>query len=215
MKYYLYISDAKVDMLLPQISDAGKKKISTKFGIDLKVLQASRTSEFTANDGRIARLEAVTSFIREFGNLGNADKSDEYIEDSLPMYTTFMSHRDISGRVVYFSADHGNNFVALGGSEHHLIGANPQTLPQGHNSVASMVMIAVNAAFKDLAMDALTHDLGFSSVMGLNGQFRLLKYPLENLGFMAKRLLMKQRGEDPHPKTQVFLGTPLYVCKED
>jgi hypothetical protein len=40
MKYYLYISDAKVDMLLPQVTHKAEKKTSTELGFDLKVLSA-------------------------------------------------------------------------------------------------------------------------------------------------------------------------------
>jgi hypothetical protein len=43
MKFYLYISDAKIDMLLPQIAHEAKKKIATEFGFDLKIFKpASR-----------------------------------------------------------------------------------------------------------------------------------------------------------------------------
>jgi len=35
MKYYTYISDSKIDMLLPQIPHEVKKKMATKFGFDL------------------------------------------------------------------------------------------------------------------------------------------------------------------------------------
>jgi hypothetical protein len=45
MKYYIYISDAKVDIVLPQVPHATGKKVATEFGIDLKVLKATRTTE--------------------------------------------------------------------------------------------------------------------------------------------------------------------------
>ena len=38
MKYYIYISDAKVNMLLAQIPHNIKKKVATEFKIDLKVI---------------------------------------------------------------------------------------------------------------------------------------------------------------------------------
>jgi hypothetical protein len=55
MKYYVYISDAKVDMLLPQIPHDARKKIATEIGIDLKVFQAKRKTEIQEGDDRIAK----------------------------------------------------------------------------------------------------------------------------------------------------------------
>ncbi len=66
MKYYLYISDAKVDMLLPQVPHHAKKKTSTELGFDLKVLSAKYKSEAETDSDRISRLEAVVDFIREY-----------------------------------------------------------------------------------------------------------------------------------------------------
>jgi hypothetical protein len=38
MKYYVYISDSKVDMLLPQVPGALKQTIAAKLGFDIKIL---------------------------------------------------------------------------------------------------------------------------------------------------------------------------------
>ena len=37
MKYYIYISDTKVDMLFPQVPHDIKRKVATQFGIDIKL----------------------------------------------------------------------------------------------------------------------------------------------------------------------------------
>ena len=70
MKYYLYISDAKIDMLFPQVPHQIKKKTASEFKLDLKLFSASRKSETETEVSNIARLEAVVEFIRGFGNLG-------------------------------------------------------------------------------------------------------------------------------------------------
>ena len=77
MKYYLYVSDSKVDMFIPQMADDRKKKIAIDFKIDLKLLSASWKSEKEAVNERIQRLEAVSSFIRNWGNIGTTDNPDE------------------------------------------------------------------------------------------------------------------------------------------
>jgi hypothetical protein len=42
MKYYVYISDAKIDMLLPQVPHEVKKKMASEFGFDFKLLKGSK-----------------------------------------------------------------------------------------------------------------------------------------------------------------------------
>ena len=37
MKYYLYIPDAKIDMLDPQVPHPAKEKFARQFGFDLKI----------------------------------------------------------------------------------------------------------------------------------------------------------------------------------
>ncbi len=85
MKYYIYISDTKVDMLFPQVPHDIKKTVATKFGLDIKLFSASRKTETESEENRITRLEAVLEFIREYGNLGSTDDPDDYFEDVLPM----------------------------------------------------------------------------------------------------------------------------------
>ena len=85
MKYYLYVSDAKVDMLIAQIPHDTRQRIANEFKIDLKIVSASRKTDRTAGDNRFARLETVVGYIREYGNVGSVDEPDEYIEGSLRM----------------------------------------------------------------------------------------------------------------------------------
>ena len=125
MKYYIYISDAKVDMLLPQIPHDTRRKIATEIGFDLKVLSAKRKSETDIDDNRVTRLEAVVSFIREYGNLGTVDEPDEYFEGNLPLclgplQCDVESHTEPS--VVYFAGRSTRTIVGLGGSARHMIG---------------------------------------------------------------------------------------------
>ena len=85
MKYYVYVSDSKVDMLLSQIPHEVKKKIAAEFKFDLKLLSVSRKSETESEENRFSRLDAVVTFIRQYGNLGSSDEPDEYIQDELLM----------------------------------------------------------------------------------------------------------------------------------
>ena len=87
MKYYLYISDSKLAMLLPQIRATTKgTKASTEFSINLKLFSAKRSSEQTSEMSTQEKLDMVVDFIRQYGDTGSADQTPEtqpeYIADS-------------------------------------------------------------------------------------------------------------------------------------
>ena len=85
MKYYVYISDAKVDMLFPRVPHDITERVALEFKMDLKLHAARPETEAEGGDNRIARLETVVRFIRERGNIGTVDEPDEYFEGSLSM----------------------------------------------------------------------------------------------------------------------------------
>jgi hypothetical protein len=205
MKYYLYISDAKVDMLLPQISDAHKKKVATEFGFDVKIFSAKRKVEEDENDNRIARLETVASFIREFGNLGTVEKPNEYIEDSMSMYFTVLDP-EINQPAAYFTGKQLGTLVALGGSGHHLLGVGKPAATFGA-SLAFRILYLLNVGSDEQGINKY---FGMEAVLRVYDNLQSQRLPLESLRFMAKRLAIEQHGG----KT-IILGTPLYVAKDD
>ena len=126
MKYDVYISDAKVNMLFPQVPHDIKRKVSTKFGFDFKVVSASRQTEAETDENRISRLETVVEFIREFGNLGTVEQPDEYIEGDLVLHTAVFPDRN--PKYVYFGgsrerSEPGPSQIGLWGSLRHVVGA--------------------------------------------------------------------------------------------
>ncbi len=50
MKYYVYTSDAKVDLLHPQIPKPILKKIASSLNIDLKLFGAELSAAFLKDD---------------------------------------------------------------------------------------------------------------------------------------------------------------------
>ncbi len=116
MKYYIYISDTKLDMLYPQVPHEIKKKVATEFGIDFKLLKATRKAEVESEENRITKLEAVLAFIREYGNLGSVEEPNDYFEDTLPM------RFQIIDEMMYLSGRTEQTILGLGGSAQHLLG---------------------------------------------------------------------------------------------
>ena len=77
MKYFVYMSDAKVDMLLPQIPQEVKSKLAAEIGVNVGVLSAKLKSERDTGvkPDRISRLSTVTGFLRSTQNIGTVDES--------------------------------------------------------------------------------------------------------------------------------------------
>lgn len=136
LKYYIYISDAKVDMLLPQVPHDIKKRIAGKFNLDLKLLGASGAE---APGDRIGRLEAAVSFVREFGNVGTVDRPDEYVGDSLAMRWGPYGLLDNSP-LVYFGGETDSTIVGLGGSAWHVLGSKRGTSHANSHSITPFLV---------------------------------------------------------------------------
>jgi hypothetical protein len=220
-KYFIYISDSKVDMLLSQIAPEAKAKIATEAKIDLQVLSISRKSERDSGPDRIARLNLVANFIDEFGDVGLVDEPGEFFRGRLPMRwgaygDSFVS--SASEPLVYFGGSTDRTIIGLGGSAHHLIGNEGDSRPHSHSAMPYMISYlqaqlgsSVNAKSipqdiaegKDLALVA-----AHLATTGMTGSE-------QDLEFLARRLKYGPSPyphRDPHPNMKVLLGTPLYVA---
>jgi hypothetical protein len=56
MKCHGYISDSKVDMLLPRVPLAAKQRISKELGVDFKIFSGKLAIETSTLENRVARL---------------------------------------------------------------------------------------------------------------------------------------------------------------
>jgi hypothetical protein len=223
MKYYLYISDAKIDMLLPQIPHDEKQKLAMQFKIDLKLLSVSRTRETETEDNRLTRLEAVLSFIREFGNIGTVDEPDSYIEDTMDMRWGPYMNDDVNAAeepspLVYFGGTTDQTIVGLGGSTRHVLGNAGLSTAHSHSATPYLI----GRLTKDLNFSLSGKDAGETNVTpGTPENWALravelattqMQGPTQQLEFVAKRLL---HGTGISRKKKVLLASPLYVALVD
>ncbi|MYY13936.1 hypothetical protein GT204_34990 [Streptomyces sp. SID4919] len=115
---YLYISDAKVDMLLSQTDPGWARKRTSEVGLDLKVVTAGRSVESASAD-RVARLERVVRFLQDHGDIGDVDEPGQYFGGLLPMQWGLVGDDD----TVYFGGRTRRTILGLGGSSAHVLGA--------------------------------------------------------------------------------------------
>lgn len=215
MKYYLYMSDSKVDMLLPQVPGALKQTIATKLGFDIKILSGEIGTQRRTHEDRVARLATVDRYITsnyEPGSLG---------EDSPWVCATAFARiacLDEKARVVFFLVEKGNFVLAMGGSTVHLIGnAQVQNLESGFSFTHRLLEEFQRVADTRPEFLVMPHDFRTGVVWSKKEWFqvvldavRRIDGPLQNISFLAKRLL-----SGVHNDKTIMLGTPLYVALED
>ena len=225
MKYYIYISDAKIDMLFPQVPHEIKKKTASEFKLDIKLFSASRKTEVETEENRIARLEAVVDFIQEYGNVGTVDDPEEYVEGNLPMRWANYSDMFEETPVVYFGAETERTILGLGGSMKHLIGASGADIGKAHSASATPYLMRY--LLKELNLHhpnaehekwmRLDREQGRPELTVLDAVALAtpqMQGPFQNVEFLAKRLASGQADFRELDK-QVLLATPLYIATSD
>ena len=219
MKYYIYISDVKVDMLFPQVPHYITKKVALQFQLDLKLLSAPPESEAGSEYKRIARLETVVRFIRERGNVGTVDDPGEYFEDSLLMkWSDCFVDRTF---LAYFGGETKRTIIGcLGASVRHLVGnAEGGVVPMSSSTpkVIAFLCSYLNMEKRDSdcrSVATWAEELKRSTQSAL----RSIHGPNQELHFLAKRLATWPADAESRPGSNLFsvlVGTPLYVAMVD
>ncbi|WP_329558554.1 SAVMC3_10250 family protein [Streptomyces uncialis] len=229
-RYYLYISDAKVDMLLSQTDPGWARKRTSEVGLDLKVVTARRSVESASAD-RVARLERVVRFLQDHGDIGDVDEPGQYFGGLLPMQWGLVGDDD----TVYFGGRTRRTILGLGGASAHVLGAATRAAadagapppPAPDRLSASLLPVLLHRiatpADDDFVLrpaapgpqDALAaaDTDALATVAQANST---LRGPAQHVEFLAKRLLS---GPSPYPELHgdrtVLLGTPLYVALAD
>ncbi|MFE9695137.1 DUF7019 family protein [Micromonospora sp. NPDC005806] len=219
-RYYLYISDSKVDMLLQQIDPALTRRRNTEIKVDLKIFGASRGAELPGAD-RVARLERVVRCLQDHGDLGSVDEPGQFFWGLLPLRWGPVKG-DLA--LIYFGGCSERTWVGLGGSRAHVVGAVPGTESgpalTGSHMPSMLAGLAGPRGIRTLLDDA---DPGYeqaevAALSTVRQATARLRGPAQNLEFVAKRLLYgpsPDPEQDPHPNMSVLLGSPLYVALAD
>lgn len=79
MKYYVYVSDSKVDMLYAQIPERVRDRIAAELKVDLKVVQFALKKN-SATETRFSKLELVRHYIEQRLSVGTVNEPEEYFK---------------------------------------------------------------------------------------------------------------------------------------
>jgi hypothetical protein len=224
LKYYVYISDAKVDMLFAQIPVKLRNRIAADLTIDLKILSASISSK-TSEETRYSRTALVEEFLRKHNELGTVDDPKAYFAGTMfmrwgPLY---------EGRIVYFGGMTDHTVIGLAGSRKHILTSSGDSeVSLGGGSGAPDLIALLRSADPNIVGPAglgqlprggdqlgWEADAIYDASTNMSGS-------VQQLDFVAKRLAT--RSADPardsgqegyrFSKT-ILLGTPVYVAQAD
>lgn len=210
-KYYLYISDTKIEMLLPQIADPARRKVAAEFKVNVAVLSASFKSETASPPERTARLAAVAEFLGKFGRVGSISNPDDYVFGTLPLKMIITSRGS-----VLFVGNQDGALILLGGSAKHLIGAPPVN----HTASNSSLLIVIEQEIAHLSGESGTDSSAFRPMFCDPGFVIEATRLVETLGgtpqemeIMARRL--HTIDEPARHLKRLVIASPLYVALAD
>jgi hypothetical protein len=208
-RYYVYISDSKVDMLLDQIDPALTRKRTSELSVNLKVFSARRSAESPTGANQTARLERVLRYLHDHGDLRSVDEPGQFFWGLLPMQWG----RQMS--LVYFGGQTDQTIVALGGSTRHLVGSlGTSPGPVMPTSLLPSILAELDDTRGEAeAVDRGHTDADAAAFHRIQFANQSLRGPAQNVEFVAKRLL---HGPSPdRDGRSVLIGTPLYVAQVD
>ncbi|NBH02912.1 SAVMC3_10250 family protein [Amycolatopsis sp. SID8362] len=199
-RYYIYISDSKVDMLLPQIDPGFASKRSTEVGVNLQLLTGKHKRD--SDPDRVSRLERVVRHIDDFLDVGTIDEPGQYFRGRLDVRWQQMPGFE------YFAGATEDTVVGLGGSSGHVIGG---AVPKDDAVIAPSMLPGMVRGLSALAADdapASALELAYLANRNARGEE-------QEVEFVAKRL---RHGPSPYPEldggraVQVLVGSPLFVA---
>jgi hypothetical protein len=220
MRYYLYISDTKLDMLYGQIPQGILSKLEAEVTVDLPVLKTTFRDKESQPTSRYAQLDTVISYLQKEGRLGTIEHPSAYFAGTMPMRWGV-----IGGGVVYFTGSSGSTLVGLGGAAQHVIGSGKaaqeeETLGLGShtamilNQLRRVVMQeeAQTVASPDqlLLEQLLTRRDSTYALESVRSFAKLLKGTEEHVQFVARKLAAEERRGQT-----IVLGTPIFVALTD
>ena len=233
IRYYVYVSDSKVDMLFDQIPSRLQKRLSAELKLSLKVVSLS-LKDNPRPDTRYSKLAVVREFILRELPVGTVDEPDDYFRGELDMHWDTWAQEP---GLVYFSGMTPTTAVGLGGSAAHIVGGAP--VP-GTSTPSSSARMHITRALSDAGREqsaevpSAAHvepvrypdqppEIAIDESMYVANMvvsaLRLQQGPEERLEFLARRLVdaptARPYAEDQpgrQGRARGLLGSPIYVA---
>lgn len=224
MKYFIYISDTKIDMLSSQIPRRLLEQLAVELNIDVKLLGTGIATKIISNqpeETRYSKLRLITAYVEKHLSVGWIDAPDSYFKGSLPMRWGVYPERDASPVVVYFGGASNDTILGLTGSPQHILGNRNTSSTSVLQHVSPSVWALPSLLFilqgeKHIA-DQMQPPANMSPAHLVEYATTNMSGPAQNLEFLAKTLWRGPRLKYEHRQQEgnqqyVLLGSPLYVA---
>jgi len=220
LKFYWYVSEEKVDMLLPQVPLTEKQKASSKIGFNLGILKGEIAKERLSLDDKINRVKVVSNYISLIRAAGDIDSEKSWIKGTM---SAFIGHFPSAKSAVFFIGNINNVNLVLGGSTANLVSkANSEDVGYGQSYLPTLIDNMHSCITSGEFMNSDTNELTKRLTSGVGHPespspwFELIdklqgfkKEPLVEIEFLAKILVKKDQGGH-----KSILATPLYISTD-
>lgn len=214
MKYLLYRSDQKVDMLLPQIPASARKEMEAGFEINFGVFKGSYKLKQHTLDEPTKRLLALVHYIKGFETVGSVDAPESWVSGVHEVSFVNVENND---QLVFFAGSSLKSEFLLGGAAHHLVSRSPtENIKIGWSFLPDLLR-GLSLAFKDESrhgIEVSPESIGDRTEWWdlVNTAQKFVSGPHMKVEFLSKKLLYGQHLPNrPH----ALLATPLYVALTD
>jgi hypothetical protein len=124
MKYYVYISTAKLEMLFPQVP----RTLLERFGFDINLKTSHLDAAIRLEEKQVTTmliLERVIAYLDKSNLIGSIDGTKPYMRGELDMRWLGLGPEIVfwAGYHPHIMENHENTVLGLGGSSRHVIGA--------------------------------------------------------------------------------------------
>lgn len=226
MRYYQYISDAKLEMLFEQIPAGFLDGAKVELGFDFGVLKGKLSGEQPNSASRIARLGVVEKYLDQNAMIKSTLEENNWVKGDFSAKVGYLSH---CPGLVLFTGEYDGAKLILAGSENHLVaGAVNQIKDMGWSFMprlltALMDYISLGYDLVDIETDGKLkpNEIAESRIFGGGGStgsmvealYRLhddAPYsPVINYSFLARVFWIQKN----HTGEVLALGSPLYISQ--
>ncbi len=242
MRYYIYVSDRKLDMLYPQIPKKLLANIASELNINLKLLAAEFSANIRSNQNeetRYSKLRLVVRYIEKHLKVGAIDAPLAYFKGILPLswrpFDIVNAETKEVINTVLFKGFVRNTHVILTGSAQHIIGSEAEKSSKSPGPSLSFTLTNFLLSTLYQSEEVSPSPQVIHDYIGEQESLRILNrrmiesgglmkgWPEQRLEVLGRTLIYGPQLESSENKPAVYgsehpyilLGTPLYVALAD
>ncbi|MBR8840294.1 MAG: CHAT domain-containing protein [Stigonema ocellatum SAG 48.90 = DSM 106950] len=194
LKYYLYVSETKINMIYPQISNQNNDGVEMLF----------------------SKVKAIHKYLEKNKIIGSLGNPAAYIYGRIPMNWGCL--REYASDIVFFGTQKVTDSIVLVGSKYSLVGQSKESATE--HSPDYYLFKFFNTCTEDEKLFSLDNlkvsplnDRNFRFLLGLESFNRFMSkvdHKDEPVEFLARMLKIYKQGRD-----QLMIATPIYVALDD